>query len=192
MQESACIYHPLVPLYYKRLRTLTIMDAFMWCNVMKGGVADLLDSKESIFERALEFARSSKPQKLSNYPDDSMNLETWRLKKSKIRAELTFTLTFTLTTLTHHDAALTPVSREQGEDRVGVARLTLVLILFLVSSPHMGCGRYFGFLYSWSAWNPRLHKYGMKPPLFNIFVFFAFIYSLFLFHVFFCDSVVVI
>jgi len=77
MQESECIYNPLVPLYYKHLRTLTIIDAFMWCNVMKGGAADLSDSKESIFERALELARSSKPEKLSNYPDDSMNLETW-------------------------------------------------------------------------------------------------------------------
>jgi hypothetical protein len=41
---------------------------------------------------------------------------SWRQKKSKIRAELTLTLTFTLTQLSHRDAALSPASREQGED----------------------------------------------------------------------------
>ena len=65
-------------------------------------------------------------------------VKSWQQKKSKIRAELTFTLTFTLTTLTHRDAALTPASREQGEDEgEHRATLTLVLTLPLISSLHM-------------------------------------------------------
>ena len=51
-------------------------------------------------------------------------------KKSKICPELTFTLT-------HHDAALTPAPREQGESPVSVARFTLVLTLPLVPNPQM-------------------------------------------------------
>jgi hypothetical protein len=37
-------------------------------------------------------------------------------KRSKIRAELTSHSTLHFTTLTYRDAALTPASREQGED----------------------------------------------------------------------------
>jgi hypothetical protein len=57
--------------------------------------------------------------------------KSWHLKKSKIRAELTFTLTFALTTLTHRHAALAPASREPVSG---------------LRSSH-GCSRYFGLLH---------------------------------------------
>jgi hypothetical protein len=46
---------------------------------------------------------------------DSLSAKSWRENESKICTELTFPLT-------HHHAALTPTSREQGEQRVSRAR----------------------------------------------------------------------
>jgi hypothetical protein len=73
--------------------------------------------------------------------------KSWHLKKSKIRAELTFTLTFALTTPTHRDAALAPASREQGEDE-GERRSTHPRPhpVSGLRSSH-GCSRYFGLLH---------------------------------------------
>ncbi|MCJ1249292.1 Leucyl-tRNA synthetase, mitochondrial [Trapelia coarctata] len=69
-------YHPLAPLYYKHLRTLTAMSNLVRYNNVEGGAAALKKGKSSIFDRILELVRPGGIERLLDHLDSSMDMKT--------------------------------------------------------------------------------------------------------------------